>query len=268
MVIARRRSAVPVLANVADDDEPVSQIHGIHAVRAILVNDAQRVRVLFVQRGRRDRRIGTIMDDARKVGVRIEVVDKQWLDRRTEGSHQGVAVDCHELALVDERTFEMKLAKMEHSPLLLVLDGVTDPRNLGACLRSAEAAAVDAVLLPKRHSAPLNAAALKTAAGAAESLLLVEVSNLARRLAWLQDQGIWIIGAAGEGEQLWTEADLTVGCALVVGSEDKGLRALTRKSCDQLVHIPMLGDVSSLNVSVATGILLFEAVRQRGLASD
>ena len=109
---------------------------------------------------------------------------------------------------------------------------------------------------------------MKTAAGGAESLLLVEVTNLARTLAWLQDRGIWIIGAAGEGERLWNTVDLTVGCAVVVGSEDKGLRALTRKSCDRLVHIPMFGTVSSLNVSVATGILLFEAVRQRGLASS
>ena len=156
---------------------------------------------------------------------------------------------------------------MKKTPLLLVLDGVTDPRNLGACLRSANAAGVDAVLLPKRHSAPLNAAALKTAAGGAESLKLVEVTNLARRLAWLKDQGIWIIGAAGEGKLQWNTVDLTVGCALVVGSEDRGLRALTEKCCDQLVHIPMSGTVSSLNVSVACGVLLFEAVRQRGLAS-
>ncbi len=246
----------------------MSQVHGIHAVRALLANDPDRVRVLYVQRGRRDQRIGTLMDRAREAGVRIEVVDKRWLDRRTEGSHQGVAVDSVELALADESVLQTNLAHLQHAPLLLVLDGVTDPRNLGACLRSANAAGVDAVLLPKRHSAPLNAAALKASAGGAESLLLVEVTNLARRLAWLQDQGIWIIGAAGEGEQLWNTVDLTVGCAVVVGSEDKGLRALTRKSCDQLVRIPMFGEVSSLNVSVATGILLFEAIRQRGLASN
>jgi len=250
-----------------DDHHKVSQVHGIHAVRALLANDPQRARVLYVQRGRRDQRIGKLMDRAREAGVRIEIVAKRWLDRRCDGSHQGVAVDSVELALADESVLETELARWQKPPLLLVLDGVTDPRNLGACLRSANAAGVDAVLLPKRRSAPLNAAALKTAAGGAESLLLVEVTNLARRLAWLRDQGIWIIGAGGEGEHLWTTVDLTIGCALVVGSEDKGLRALTAKSCDQLVYIPMLGEVSSLNVSVATGILLFEAVRQRGLAS-
>ena len=260
---------VPVQAGAADDEQlNVSRVHGIHAVRALLANDPERVRVLYVQRGRRDQRIGTLMDRARAAGVRIEVVDKRWLDRRTQGSHQGVAVDSVELALADESVLESSLARMHTAPLLLVLDGVTDPRNLGACLRSANAAGVDAVLLPKRHSAPLSAVAMKTAAGGAESLLLVEVTNLARTLAWLQDRGIWIIGAAGEGEHLWNTVDLTVGCAVVIGSEDKGLRALTAKSCDQLVHIPMFGTVSSLNVSVATGILLFEAVRQRGLASS
>jgi len=149
----------------------------------------------------------------------------------------------------------------------LVLDGISDPRNLGACLRSAKAAGVQAVLLPKRRSAPLNAAALKTAAGAAESLFIVEVSNLARRLDWLQQQGVWLIGAAGEGTQSWTSVDMTPDIAVIVGGEEKGLRVLTRKHCDQLIHIPMAGGVESLNVSVATGIILFEAVRQRTLAS-
>jgi 23S rRNA (guanosine2251-2'-O)-methyltransferase len=126
---------------------------------------------------------------------------------------------------------------------------------------------VQAVLLPKRRSAPLNAAALKTAAGAAEGLFIVEVSNIARRLDWLQQQGVWLIGAAGEGTQSWTDVDMTGDIAVVVGGEEKGLRLLTRKHCDQLIHIPMAGGVESLNVSVATGIILFEAVRQRGLAS-
>ncbi len=146
---------------------------------------------------------------------------------------------------------------------MLALDGITDPRNLGACLRSAEAAGVQGVLLPRRRSAPLNAAALKAAAGAAEGLFLVEVANLARRLEWLRDRGVWVVGAAGEAETPWTEADLDGNCLVVVGSEGKGLRQLTARCCDQLVSIPMAGAVSSLNVSVAAGVLLFEAVRQR-----
>jgi 23S rRNA (guanosine2251-2'-O)-methyltransferase len=153
---------------------------------------------------------------------------------------------------------------MRKPVLFLVLDGISDPRNLGACLRSANAAGVDAVLLPRRRSAPVNAAALKTAAGGAEGLLLVEVANLARRLEWLKAQGIWVVGAAADAEEDWTRADLRGNCAIVLGGEGEGMRALTRKSCDQLVRLPMRGSVQSLNVSVAGGILLFEAVRQRG----
>jgi 23S rRNA (guanosine2251-2'-O)-methyltransferase len=242
-------------------------VHGIHAVGAVLRDDPQRIRVVYLQRGRRDQRLQTLIDDARKARIRVEVVDKRRLDRLTGGSHQGIAADCHELGLADEKTFEARFASLPEPRLLLVLDGVTDPRNLGACLRSAEAAGVQAVLLPRRRSAPLNGAALKAAAGAAESLFLVQVANLARRLEWLRDQGVWVIGAADSGETVWLDADFAGNAALVVGSEDKGLRALTMRSCDQLVRIPMAGAVTSLNVSVATGILLFEALRQRGLAS-
>ena len=133
-----------------------------------------------------------------------------------------------------------------------------------SCLRSANAAGVDAVLLPRRNSAPLNEAALKAAAGGAEGLFLVEVTNLARRIEWLKEQGVWVFGADGEGESVWTDVDFTGNCAIVVGSEGEGMRALTRKLCDRVMRIPMQGTVPSLNVSVAAGILLFEAVRQRG----
>ncbi len=245
-----------------------TQVYGIHAVNAVIQDDPGRVRAIYLQRGRGDRRLQAVIDAARKAHIRVEVVDKRRLDRLTGGSHQGVAADCHELPLADEKAFEARFFELREPRLLLVLDGVTDPRNLGACLRSAEAAGVQAVLLPKRRSAPLNAAALKAAAGAADALFLVQVSNLARRLAWLRDQGVWVIGAAGAAEALWLEADFAGDAALVVGSEGKGLRALTAKTCDQLVRIPMSGAVASLNVSVATGILLFEAQRQRGLASD
>ena len=145
----------------------------------------------------------------------------------------------------------------------MVLDGVLDPRNLGACLRSAEAAGVDAVLLPKRHSAPLSAVARKVASGAAEQLFIVEVSNLARRLQWLKKQGAWLVGAVGEASLGYSSVDLNVPTVLLVGGEEQGLRKLTREACDYLVSIPMHGKVSSLNVSVATGILLFEVLRQR-----
>jgi len=217
-----------------------------------------------VQRGRRDRRTSEVVSAARASGIRVEFAERQWLDGRVDGKHQGVVADCHDLALADEKDLEARWAELEEPLLLLVLDGITDPRNLGACLRSANAAGVDAVLLPRRRSAPLNEAALKAAAGGAEGLFIVEVSNLARRLEWLKERGVWVIGADGDGEAPWTATDFKANCAIVMGSEGEGMRALTRKLCDQVVRIPMQGTVASLNVSVAAGILLFEAVRQRG----
>lgn len=240
----------------------MSDVSGIHAVRSMLETSPERVRALYVQRGR-DRRKQELVELARAAGVRVAFVDGRWLDRRVDGTHQGVVADCHEIAPADERALEEAWAELTPPRLLLVLDGVQDPRNLGACLRSAKAAGVQAVLLPKRRSAPLGPAAIKTAAGAVESLFIVEVTNVARRLEWLKSQGAWVVGAAADAAQLYFHADLTGDTAVVVGGEERGLRRLTREGCDQLIAIPMSGEVESLNVSVATGILLFEAVRQR-----
>lgn len=242
----------------------MSQVVGLNSVAVLLAESPDRVRVLYVQRGRRDQRMSEVVSAARAQGIRVEFAERAWLDGRVDGRHQGVIADCHDLALADERELETRWAELEPPVLILVLDGITDPRNLGACLRSANAAGVDAVLLPRRNSAPLNEAALKAAAGGAEGLLIVEVTNLARRLEWLKEQGVWVFGADGEGELRWTDADLRGNCAIVMGSEGEGMRALTRRLCDHVVRIPMQGAVSSLNVSVAAGILLFEAVRQRG----
>jgi 23S rRNA (guanosine2251-2'-O)-methyltransferase len=241
----------------------VSQVYGLHAVAALLAADPGRVRVLYVQRGRRDRRMAELTDSAREAGIRVEIADRVWLDRRAGGSHQGVLADCHALAPVDESLLEQRFEELPGPRLLLVLDGVTDPRNLGACLRSANAAGVQAVLLPRRRSAPLSEAALKTAAGGAEGLLLVSVTNLARRLEWLKDQGVWVIGTDGAASRIYSDVDLTRDCAIVLGGEERGMRALTARLCDELAAIPMQGTVASLNVSVAAGILLFEAGRQR-----
>ena len=240
----------------------MSEVFGLHPVRAILESAPERIRVLFVQRGK-DTRKQALVDLARESGVRVEFVDRSRLDRKVEGAHQGVVADCHDLALATETALEAAWPNLAAPRLLLALDGVQDPRNLGACLRSARAAGVQAVLLPKRRSAPLNAAAIKTAAGAAEGLLIVEVSNLARRLDWIKQQGTWVIGAAGESEMPYFQADFTTDTLLVMGGEEKGLRRLTRDHCDQLVRIPMAEGMESLNVSVAAGVLLFEAVRQR-----
>ncbi len=236
---------------------------GFHAVRLALTSHPERVRTVYYARGRRDARVQEIIALAKEAAVRFEAVDRSWLDGRVEGNHQGVAALCHALSVADETAFETEFAGLASPRLLLVLDGVSDPRNLGACLRSANAAGVQAVLWPERNSAPVNDLALKTAAGGAEDLLLVRVKNLARRLNWLKDQGVWLVGADERGETAWCDVDLTGDVALVMGGEGKGLRRLTREACDTVCNIPMQGSVSSLNVSVATGILLFEAVRQR-----
>ncbi|MGE0625033.1 MAG: 23S rRNA (guanosine(2251)-2'-O)-methyltransferase RlmB [Pseudomonadales bacterium] len=240
----------------------MSEIFGLHAVEAALSEAPERIRVLYVQKGREARK-QALVDHAREVGVRVEFVDRRWLDARVDGAHQGVVAESQALAPADEKALEARWTELAAPRLLLVLDGVQDPRNLGACLRSAGAAGVQAVLLPKRNSAPLSPAALKTAAGVAERLFVVSVVNLARRLAWLKAQGAWVIGAAGDAPARFFEADLTRDTVLVLGGEEKGLRRLTREHCDALVSIPMAGGVESLNVSVAAGILLFEAVRQR-----
>jgi 23S rRNA (guanosine2251-2'-O)-methyltransferase len=196
-------------------------------------------------------------------------MDPVWFKRRhKDTAHQGVVLDCQELDVADEDALREMWPTLPATPLVLVLDGITDPRNLGACLRSANGANVDVVILPKRNSAPLNEVALKTAQGGAEGQFIVNVTNLARTLRWLQEQGVWIVGAADSADVSWHEIDASVPLALVMGSEDKGLRRLTAEHCDQLVKIPMLGSVSSLNVSVATGILLFETVRQRDREPD
>ena len=206
-----------------------------------------------------------LLELARAAGVRYQAVDDAWFKRRTPNlNHQGVLLECHSRAVADEQALKDQWPALGETPLLLVLDGITDPRNLGACLRTANAVGVDAVILPKRNSAPLSPVAMKTAQGGAEGLFIVQVTNLARCLSWLRDQGVWILGADAEGEALWQSVDARPATALVMGSEGDGLRRLTRTLCDQLVSIPMVGSVESLNVSVATGVLLFEVLRQRG----
>lgn len=239
------------------------RVFGVHAVDSLLKEDIARVRSLWIQEGVRNKRLSALISAAREAGVRVEFHPRTQLDARAEGAHQGVLAFCHAVALADEHELERRWPDLPKAPLLLVLDGVLDPRNLGACLRSAEAAGVDAVLLPRRRSAPLSALARKVASGAVEHLFIVEVANLARRLEWLKTQGVWLVGAAGEASANFYDVDLRAPTALLLGGEEQGLRDLTRRSCDHLVSIPMQGTVSSLNVSVATGILLFETIRQR-----
>lgn len=241
-------------------------IAGFHAVRAALeAGDLEEVRFAT---GRRDRRAQELLQRCEQQGVRVVQVARQELDKLVEGSHQGVVgqVPDGQRGTGDEADLEQLLDTATEPPLLLILEAVTDPRNLGACMRSAEAAGAAAVVVPRSRTAPLTAVARKAASGAAERLPLIAVSNLARTLRWLEQRGVWRYGFAGQAEQSLWQADLAVGCALLFGAEGEGLRRLTRESCDLLLRIPMTGSVESLNVSVAAGVALFEARRQRALA--
>jgi len=191
-----------------------------------------------------------------------QVVHRKELDARVGGVHQGVVAGVAPDRQWQEADIEALVAGSKQ-PLLLVLDGVTDPHNLGACLRTADATGVTAVIVPKDKSASLNPTARKVASGAAETTPFIQVTNLARCLRELQDLGVWLIGTAGESDATVYDADFTGPVALVMGAEGKGMRRLTREHCDLLVKIPMQGQVESLNVSVATGVCLFEALRQR-----
>ncbi len=242
-------------------------VYGIHAVTSLLSHNPESVAQLYIQadrKDRNDRRLQEILERAERSGVAMEVCSRAALDEKCDQVHQGVLALCRPLNLErHEQELDGLLDKLEQPPFLLILDGVTDPHNLGACLRSAEAAGVNAVIVPKDKSAQLTPAVRKVACGAAEIVPFFSVTNLARTLQALQKRGIWVFGAAGEAEQSIYEADLKGPIALVLGSEGSGLRRLTREHCDVLVAIPMAGEVSSLNVSVSTGICLFEAVRQR-----
>lgn len=244
-------------------------IFGLHAVQALLDGSPQRIQQLYVLKGRNDNRLQSIRSIAEKNRISVQTAPREKLDQLVdeEGNHQGVvAVLGQAIEVYDEAYLKSRLSALLENgelPFILVLDGVTDPHNLGACIRSAEAAGVQFVIVPKDNAASLNPTAIKVACGAAEVLPLVRVTNLSRTLEWLQSQGVWVVGAAGEATQHHYEMDMTGSLAIVMGAEGKGLRRLTREHCDHLIRIPMMGSVSSLNVSVATGICLFEALRQR-----
>lgn len=239
-------------------------VYGLHAVESLLKHNADSIQQLVVQQGRHDQRLEPLIQRAHKLHIAVREVPKAELDERIGGVHQGVAALCTQLKLERSEGFLNELLqRLDHPPFLLVLDGVTDPHNLGACLRTAEAAGVDAVIVPKDKSALMTPVVRKVACGAAESVPFITVTNLARTLKQLQDNRVWIYGAAGEAEQSIYQTDLRGPIALVMGSEGSGMRRLTREHCDAIFSIPMAGEVSSLNVSVSAGVCLFEAVRQR-----
>jgi len=240
------------------------RVFGLHAVTSLLQRNPTRVSLLLALESRDDVRMQQVLDLAEKANVPIRRVARGELDELVPGvSHQGVVAETGAAPVIGEKELPEFLDALPHPAFLLILDGIQDPHNLGACLRTADAAGVDAVILPRDRSAPLNATVRKVACGAAEFVPVVRVTNLARIMRAIRDRGIWVYGAAGEAESTLYQTDLSGPLALVLGGEGKGLRRLTREHCDGLVSIPLDGSVSSLNVSVATGICLFEARRQR-----
>jgi 23S rRNA (guanosine2251-2'-O)-methyltransferase len=241
----------------------LEKIYGVHTVEALLRHHPKRVKQIWLAEGRNDPRVQSLLALAADARVAVGQCERREMDAWVEGVHQGVVADVSPSQVWGEAMLEELLDRAIGPPLLLVLDGVTDPHNLGACLRTADAAGALAVIVPKDKSATLNATVRKVACGAAEVIPLVAVTNLARSLEKLQQRGLWVVGTAGEAEQELYQHDMTGPTVLVMGAEGKGMRRLTREHCDYLVKLPMAGSVSSLNVSVATGVCLFEALRQR-----
>ncbi len=242
-------------------------VFGIHAVNELIKRTPERFIELFLLKGRVDERLMPIIHLARKHGIAGQQVSRKVLDEKTKGEqHQGVVARITAEQHYTEADLNDIVLQAEQSgvaPFLLILDGVTDPHNLGACLRNADAAGVQAIIVPKDNAARLTGTVRKVAVGAAETVPLVQVTNLSRAMKSLQQMGVWIIGTAGETTTCLYDVQISGATALVMGAEGKGMRRLTREHCDQLVKIPMAGSISSLNVSVATGICLFEIVRQR-----
>ncbi|MCW8276360.1 23S rRNA (guanosine(2251)-2'-O)-methyltransferase RlmB [Pseudomonas sp. PCH199] len=246
----------------------LEKIYGVHAVEALLRHHPKRVKQIWLAEGRSDPRVQTLIELANENRVQVGQAERREMDAWVEGVHQGVVADVSPSQVWGEAMLDELLDRTEGAPLLLVLDGVTDPHNLGACLRSADAAGALAVIVPKDKSATLTPTVRKVACGAAEVIPLVAVTNLARTLEKLKQRGLWVVGTAGEAEVSLYEQDLTGPTILIMGAEGSGMRRLTRDLCDYLVRLPMAGSVSSLNVSVATGVCLFEALRQRGVKAS
>lgn len=244
-------------------------VFGLHAVRTLLQRHPERVAQVLLQKGREDPRATELLSLAHAAGARVEWRTVAELDRLANGErHQGACAQMRASGPLGEGALDELLDRATTAPLILVLDGVQDPHNLGACLRTADAAGVTAVVVPRDRAAGLSPTVRKVASGAAETVPLIQVVNLARTLRWLKEREVWLVGTDDEASQSVYQANFQGPLAVVMGAEGQGLRRLTREACDSLVKIPMLGVIESLNVSVATGVVLFEAVRQRAAAAD
>jgi len=239
-------------------------LYGFHAVGVRLKTAPTSIRELYVLSNRKDARMRQFQERAKEAGIRFIEADAMRLANLCGGHHhQGVVAVADPVQA--QHTLDQVLEQLPagQAPLVLVLDGVTDPHNLGACLRSADGAGAHAVVAPKDYAVGINATVSKVASGAADTVPYFMVTNLARSLQQMKDAGLWVIGTSDDAEQSLYDVDLKGPVALVLGAEGKGMRQLTRKHCDQLIHIPMQGGVESLNVSVASAVCLYEALRQR-----
>ena len=239
-------------------------IFGIHTVNAAIREDPGGVLELWIAKGRHDRRMHELVAEANRLGLSASLVEPKTLRRLVgDARHQGAVARCRRKKTLSEADLPELLASVDQSPLILVLDGISDPHNLGACLRTAEAAGVHAVIATRDRAAGITPIVKKVASGAAEHIPFFAVTNLARTLRTLKEQGVWLCGTDDKADTCLFELKLSGALAIVMGAEGKGLRRLTRELCDYLAYLPMAGDVGSLNVSVATGICLYEALRQR-----
>ncbi|MEE9355953.1 MAG: 23S rRNA (guanosine(2251)-2'-O)-methyltransferase RlmB [Methylococcaceae bacterium] len=242
----------------------LTKIFGIHAAQSILDYSPQKIHNAWIGQNRHDQRLQKLSNTLSELGVQIIKADRQTLDKLSNGkNHQSVVIEVEMPQAKTEDELKQAVSQLTQAAFYLIMDHIQDPHNLGACLRTADAVGVDGVIVTKDQAAGITPTVCKVASGAAELVPVYQVTNLVRTLNWMKQQGMWVIGAAGEAEQAIYQADLSVPIALVVGAEEKGMRRLTREQCDVLVKIPMHGKVDSLNVSVAAGVLMYEVVRQR-----
>lgn len=238
---------------------------GLHSAKSFLSLQPNKIRRVLIAENYHGAKLHEIVSLAKHNRIQTKPVPRSYLDRIAPNvAHQGVVLEVRAFRAHNETDLEEKFSQWSN-PLILALDSIQDPRNLGACLRTAEGAGVDAVIVGKNRSAPLTGVVHKTSSGALDTTFLVEVSNLVRCLTSLKQRGCWVVGAADQSEHRYTSCNFREPTVLVVGGEAKGLRRLTTEICDQIVTIPMFGDIPSLNVAVATGIILFEANRQRSM---
>lgn len=243
----------------------LSKIFGIHAVQAALDYSADKINKVWVDAQRKDKKQALLIQKIHSLNLETEKCDKKQLDKMAEGkNHQGIVIEIEMPEMHSENVLKQNVLALTELAFFLILDQVQDPHNLGACLRTADAAGVHGIIIPKDNSSGITPTVCKVASGAAETIPVYQVTNLARTLRWLKQQNIWIIGSTGDAKQSIFKADLTIPLALVMGTEGTGMRRLTQEQCDFLVKIPMLGRVESLNVSVAAGVMVYEVFKQRG----